>query len=428
MTERTRGQTQPCSGLDSFFNRQMTDTEIADFYKRRDAGELFCNPMTSGQYYAHNTIPGSYSYEKWWHDRRNPAIKSYIATRTLQVLPDPLRFYSPSGYTDNPIDVALSWARSRAADSNFDAAVDQSTLDGIHTNISAKLAGGMTQSLVTLAEMPKTVKMIKDAISVLRHPFIAAKKHLKLSRRDIRENKALRTKYLDTAQNLWMEARFGWRPTVYDAIGHAEALEKAFTIRQTARGTYPAYEESNTLSGIQYGSPYWNSGRCSVGWEINYMIQSFYKLGQTGDMRVDWGNFQHFGVLDPLGTAWELIPLSWMVDYFLNIGDILMSLQAYALLDERVGWTTQNVVATAEYSSSPILTSYWFTYEHSENFLEVQKLAGFESLKIKERVPVGSFLPSLRSSIDLDWMQVADVSAVLRSFAKDFFGPPRRRG
>lgn len=414
---RTRTSSTPWSATAPIYVRSMTDTEVPDFKARVAAGELLCNPMQSVKYQATGVTPWTLSYDRYTRYKISAGVYSpwkFAQTHTMVCYPGSIkRFYSPAGFGTNALGVVQSWINSRHGFLSSDvASVD--TLAEMHTELSAKLAAGMTQSLVTLAEMPRTIKMIYDALRILRHPYQFAKEKLRLTRSAIRNEPGKREELLNVAQDAWMQGRFGWRSMIYDIVGHLEALEKDFSIRQTVRAGLPIKESSASAGPYLRTASYFGSGRPYLieNWEGDASIM--YRMGQTGDMLIDFGNFQHFGALDPLGTAWELVTLSWAVDYFLNIGDILQSLQAYLLLDERVGWTTYQVKAQAKCVMTLGSGEYTWEYEKGVNVTLVPGLA-LENAVSKIRTPVVSFMPNLDARIDLKWMKVLDLAAVVRN-------------
>lgn len=419
MTTRTRSQSTPWSAINEMTNYSMTDVVVPDYKARVASGELLCNPMTNIRYHAQKIVPGTIAYS-WYNRTKTNGIYSpwtYNGVRSMSLGPQSCRQFTYDSYGVNLYNTCVSWLNSRLGGFVTTGTLSERDLSVEHTALSAKLAAGMTQSLVTLAETPKTIKMVATALEVLRHPFRVAKEKLRLSRNAIRNDPGARAKVIDLASNLWMEARFGWRPLVYDIVGHLEAVEKEFSVRQTVRSTRPV-NSKDALSNVEVKiGPLFGSGRVYATGQWSYSGRVFYRLGQTGDMAIDYGNFQHFGALDPLGTAWELVTLSWAVDYFLNVGDMLQSLQAYFLLDERVGWTTRIVSGTATYTENVALAEYTFEFEKG-NLSSFIPTVIHENFEARARVPRTDFSPVLGSRISLGLPKVLDLAAVVRNLYK----------
>lgn len=419
MTTRTRSSSTPWSSVNEMTNYSMTDVVVPNYKTRVAAGELLCNPMTNIRYHAQKIVPGTIAYT-WYNRTRINGVYTpwvYRGVRSMSLGPQSNRQFTYKSYGSNVYDTCVNWLNSRLG--GFDVTGTLSDWDQSveHTSLSAKLAAGMTQSLVTLVEMPKTIKMIATALEVLKHPFRVAKEKLRLSRSAIRNDPDARAKVVDLASNLWMEARFGWRPLVYDIVGHLEAVEKDFSLRQTVRSTRPINSrDAFGVVEVKSGS-YFGSGRVYATGQWSYSGRVLYRLGQTGDMTIDYGNFQHFGALDPLGTAWELVTLSWAVDYFLNVSDMLQSLQAYFLLDERVGWTTRIVSGTATYTEGVALEEYTFEFEKGNVSAFIPTVI-HENFEARARVPRVDFSPTLGSRVNLSLPKVLDLAAVVRNLYK----------
>jgi hypothetical protein len=282
------------------------------------------------------------------------------------------------------------------------------------TNLSAKLGSGVAQSLVSYAERAKTIKMVVKAMQILRRPFATAKRELGLTRRDLQTREG-RSRLVQKAESLWMEARFGWRPLVYDIAGHVEGVLEPFTLRDTVRGTL-------SINPVHVEIPYapYSNVWSPLSWQPTLICDGSFKcrLGQTGDYLVDFGALKTFGLIDPLGTAWELVTLSWAVDYFVNVSKVLQALQAFALVDERVGWTTTEVSATAGIKWDVVNGSMYAEYERRYDLKIPESQSSTEVAVLKQRKVVEDFTPKLGFRVDLDWKKVTDLGIVLHNFMR----------
>jgi hypothetical protein len=145
------------------------------------------------------------------------------------------------------------------------------------------------------------------------------------------------------------------------------------------------------------------------------------RCGQTVDYRnsIDLRVLQ-FGGYDILGTAWELIPYSFVVDWFINIGDSLQALQAFVVSDERVGFSVVEYNLSLEtriYIDGPL------EWTNGSNVYvcwdcPVNDVVCHETLRWKERVIPSSFMPSLQTSVKLDWPKVVDLALLLNQLRR----------
>lgn len=135
-----------------------------------------------------------------------------------------------------------------------------------------------------------------------------------------RNPKALKKAFGRTPRNaasnipgLWIEYQFAIKPTVlgiYDACTILGQKFPVVRIRKTADDSY-SYDDH------QYGSYHrYHTGKTKaiVSAEIVAIDPHLYLLEMTG-------------LTNPLNMGWEMIPFSWAVDYFTNVGDWLRNFQ-----------------------------------------------------------------------------------------------------
>lgn len=137
------------------------------------------------------------------------------------------------------------------------------------------------------------------------------------------------SRYLDKASQLWLEYRYGWSPMVYDIIDQLKAVSapefRAHLTRntlRTARGTasrmYGAITPRTAVAG---GLTYTGETRS----EITYTTRAYvhYKSTVAGSFLE---RLNDFGLFDIPEATWELVPFSFIVDWFVPVGDWLKAL------------------------------------------------------------------------------------------------------
>lgn len=284
-----------------------------------------------------------------------------------------------------------------------------------HTSLSADLNTGIASVLVSAAELPKTVKMINKALRLLRNPLINAKNKLRLTRAQLR-TPAGRKAMLEAAEQDWLEGRYGWRPFIYDVMSWVDAGKSKYAERRTVKTAVKKVApepatfiiESKRASGFPYVTK-------SATWTVDYIASA----GQTADFGVNLSQFARtWGALDVVGTAWELVKFSFVLDWFLNLGDTLKALQVYALIDERIGWNKiqyeGRVKTTYTY---PEIGNYpdnrWIDYHVNPQYNPV-----IERSRVTTRTAVTSFLPHMGFRFDVDCAKTLDLLALLHQLVR----------
>jgi hypothetical protein len=235
---------------------------------------------------------------------------------------DPTRYESTSSGDHAPYMDNGSWLNALGGYTNALSSVDSRANAAAFKAI--RDAQVYLQGQVVLGEARETFRM-------LRHPAKALfdrndgflRKVNKARRRDAKG-------WLKTAGELWLENAFGWQPLLNDVKDAARAL------KTLVNGTH---KRSFKFSAGATGSILNNES-----WLINHSpstalyLNSYKQDTESRTVRFrgavatqvhgkTWEDARLFG-FDPASfvpSAWELLPWSFMIDYFTNVGDILES-------------------------------------------------------------------------------------------------------
>ena len=119
----------------------------------------------------------------------------------------------------------------------------------------------------------------------------------------------------------WLELQYGWTPLMSDIVGSMKAADDAWLdlgdnaglIRVSAR------VKENTLTQV---APFETFGTYVMGSIASHELMAECVLYYTlADPMIVL--FNSLGLLDPAAIAWEKIPYSFVVDWFLPVGDWL---------------------------------------------------------------------------------------------------------
>jgi hypothetical protein len=147
-----------------------------------------------------------------------------------------------------------------------------------------------------------------------------------------RFNSQFSTDQAKATGNAWLELQYGWKPLLSDVYGAMETLAKANnpagnpnTIYKKATGRAKRSEEPRTVTRTSLPAGYsgWDevtrSGKTTV----------IVKTGVTYSLSSQpLASLKSVGITNPLLLAWELLPYSFVVDWFMPIGNYLESLDA----------------------------------------------------------------------------------------------------
>lgn len=184
---------------------------------------------------------------------------------------------------------------------------------------------------VMFAEGRETVRMIAERVQTLgkayryfqRGQFRRAAKELRLPYDFI-------TRRSRTAASHWLEYSLGWMPVLQDVKGLIQLAEKGLLnpergprFRATSscydKLDYSVMQNDQGASNLPYGQ---TSIKGSTYITVKAGLLVEYKPTASGLNSVGLGAF------DPLTTAWELIPFSFVFDYFVDVGGYLESLSS----------------------------------------------------------------------------------------------------
>jgi hypothetical protein len=293
----------------------MLDIVTPNFKSLIARGQIINNPMALSKY-SFVSSPGSYQASGY---------KTNSPTDLFTFVTD-VPLSAPFGATSlswAPLDIELQdWESNRQiALAKAWANVDMSSV----------------QALASLGELPETLhwmaSLVKRMISIIR-AFTA--KRLLLEASKVFRNG---TSVLNEMSELWLEFRYAIRPLVYDAQQVIEAWNAhlAKSDRFTARG-YNRVALETTTDVFHVDSTI--VSRVST-FEANFRAGVLYTVdANINDISANWGLDQ------PLESVWELIPFSFIVDWFFNVGDVLAAQTANPHLTPLASWVTEELTTT----------------------------------------------------------------------------------
>lgn len=272
------------------------------------------------------------AYHVFYEDVKYPF--GYHFTRTL---PFPkIRETTQTGYFGSLTDMP-----------NY-LAVTSGQRNALVSRVVAKLLLDAKDQKVNLwqayAERAQTMHLIAQTAIRLAGSFAALKKGnlfdamkklgVTVSKRDSKRYKSdFANNPHQAIGNAWLERQYGWKPLLNDVYGLAEqfgqyasreVVSKAQS-RRTAR-----FEESSKTFNAATGRTITTTKRTKLTIKYGAEFSTSSALHSVAQL----------GLTNPALIAWELTPFSFVVDWFLPVGNYVSSLDATLGLDFQKGFAT----------------------------------------------------------------------------------------
>lgn len=218
----------------------------------------------------------------------------------------------------------------------------------------AKLLASLTEErtqwnmAITLGEARETARLLANTASRLANGYFAFRKgniseswrilrgrrHVPVSHQfnhRMLKRRARDQNWKDDVSSAWMEYTYAWTPLLSDIDSAAKYLAEKhvrgyFPVQEVSRAHRLRYNyiSSNHLNGNQYSY--------QVRLLDFVMSSTRYTYEVTPQWAYDGGKpstLEELGFTDPATVAWNLLPLSFVVDWFVNVGQVLESLHEF---------------------------------------------------------------------------------------------------
>lgn len=388
--------TQVKSGLGTVntlsIQENMTDVIIPEYRKRSGRGEIFNNPMTKFRQEEHIDICSlelNYGIDmllgcspaKWVHHRDYRYIWNKGVTSLVPYAPIP-------DYADDlltKIDQAVAKAHANI---------------GVDKVLAIAMAAEFGKTVSGLAYILK--KVFRIYRSVKRAELRRLAKELSFSE----------------LQEIYMNARYNLRPLAHDVAGMIEVFSDVpLPGRQTFRASSVL-----TDSATDSGSYVWLSNS-------NFSLISPYTQSTYLDISIRAGvltqietvtKAQLLGLDKIIETGWELVHFSFIIDWFLNVSEIIGAWTPNFGFKTLTSWVTVNTLLTQLVTFySPILWEKTVSGQriHSSNI----SFSGGTALNITSTVerkpdPTRPIIPSF--DIRLDKWKIIDLAIISKKLFK----------
>lgn len=254
---------------------------------------------------------------------------------------------------------------------------------------------------LTIGEAKETAKMLQVGRSIFEV--------LQTARRAKRQFLMNPSKSLS---QIWLSYKYGWQPLLSDIWGYLNwnyhTWDGGVPVR-ARRTRRSIVSERRYINNWQYaGCTINNDVRGSREWkcEINCTV---------GLSNSDWFTLQRITSLNPLSIAWELVPLSFVADWFIDVGGYLQNMERAlsSSLTFKHGYVTEVYAhrMSAQWTGSRAWPSGTTTYDwlHSSQ--------GYHLYARKRRTKLTGFpIPRApRLNLRLGWQRMFSAAALIRT-------------
>jgi hypothetical protein len=232
------------------------------------------------------------------------------------------------------------------------------------TKVLEKIKGQQVHLGNFIAEREQALKMFGDTAGKLAKAYRQVRrKEFKKAFETLGCKPSNRLSGRQSAANNWLQLQYGWLPLLDDVYGMAQEVESAWDKLKdvslpvntaVAKTRLHDSDKQTDTSAVQANASdkfaireYIYDMRVLVHYTVDYQASQF--LGRVG-------------LTNPLSIAWEVMPYSFVVDWFLPVGRFLNTLDATlgcGFLDATLSETLYSHMA---YQRKGLFTGYPYSY------------------------------------------------------------------
>lgn len=384
-----------------YVNRRVHDRQVPGWRRRIKERELASTYLHGTRFSASGSKPGSAHREL----RSSDGTASYLV--------DSWGFMAPAMTLGVPNSALVAKITSQAD--------TQAIVDFVKRARKAQTA---FQGAVSLGELGETLRMLRNPA---REIFRGIRDYVQTSRRRLPRRFGQSPRVSNRiVQDTWLEYSFGWKPFVSDVEDACKALRRQQellnnpprkwikSLRQSEAMHCGIVEDTAHEVTHPSGLLIWDHRSLTRYWvTIQYMAFVGLDLNALGARSLS----ENFGFKPQefIPTIWELIPYSFLVDYFSNIGEILSSLSFNRAACGKI-WRTYRYGIDAEGYDFKLRRYSGGAKMITESFVPGSVKLSQRSITRDEYL--GSLVPSLEFTIpglSTKWLNIAALGRMRRA-------------
>lgn len=251
-----------------------------------------------------------------------------------------------------------------------------SSAASLHASAVYDLQQGDMDLLTSLAEMNKTISYVVGRLKDIAHIISCVR----------RKDFSFLRKAIPVNADPWLEARYAIRPLIIDAENAIRAFNNTGALVVLKRASrHESIDETHAVSGTFSDSDF------SYSFSGNVVVTGVRKGGAIGKLSADLPNLYKLGMFNFATTAVELIPWSFVFQWFVNMSGLLASLNPNPVYELQSGYTSVRAEVqvigdlTAQYAGSNVVIPISLYYKSNQR--TVQKHAALLALDVNLNVP-----------------------------------------
>jgi len=275
-------------------------------------------------------------------------------------------------------DVSAVWSEIQAVlDSEWDK--------GLITSVAAEANSGIMDLYTELAESKETFSWILGLLKEAATQYRKVRRSvLQIGKRPAKTPAEL-AKIQSEINSRWMEYRYAVSPLMY-------SIEDALDLLQAFYSPYQSFRSGKRFAEDLQVGDYTVTG-------VEIINRVFLKQRYSHEA---WDNNLK---QNAVATAWELVPLSFVVDWFLNVGDLISSLSVPSHVAE------QNATYSRQIKIDSVITA-----THTSGSKIVFNGGYYKTTPFDPLIRVG-----LAAEFDMNWKRWLDAFALSWSSIRKLF-------
>lgn len=228
---------------------------------------------------------------------------------------------------------------------------------------------------------------------------------------------------------IWLETHFGWAPLIEDIANSMELLEADFKPRHlyaTARGKFPTvqYRRDDPTTADGGNGHDWNL------WNITHDREVRCRMG--ADVRISNPNLllaNRMGFINPYAVVNELVPFSFVADWFSNWSQWLGAYSEFYGLELANPYHTVYVRKQSKYHSEGHVYGFGSPPPHWENIGNISTNGSIEHVYMERVIGIPEVTLGIRLPAKLSLVRAATAASLLTQvLSSNGYDPKRLRG